>query len=140
MRVNHCGNFTKFDSWEFRKWYKCLKFVITEYFTTWIYWDWYLYWRWSRANLSNMIPSRSVRKYLKRYDIKGGMQTVLKMDKTGIWFRVLNLNEICTERCEENQLICILNCPANDTTCLSQCIREETECINGELFIEASLF
>ena len=55
---------------------------------------------------------------------------------TGFLFRVLNLNEICTERCEASHLQCILNCPSNDVNCLSQCIREETECTNGKFFIE----
>ena len=56
--------------------------------------------------------------------------------KTGFLFRVVDLNEICTEKCEENQLQCILNCLSNDPACLSQCIREETECTNGKFFIE----
>ena len=55
---------------------------------------------------------------------------------TGFSFRVIDLNEICTERCEASHLQCILNCPSNDVNCLSQCIREETECTNGKFFIE----
>ena len=45
-------------------------------------------------------------------------------------FRVLELNEVCKERCEVILLDCILQCDPNDTTCLSQCIREDTNCID----------
>ena len=55
---------------------------------------------------------------------------------TGFLFRVIDLNEICIERCEASHLQCILNCPSNDVNCLSQCIREESECFNGKFIIE----
>ena len=55
---------------------------------------------------------------------------------TGFLFRVLNLNEICTERCGATLLQCINDCETNDSPCLSKCIRDENECINGELQIK----
>ena len=59
----------------------------------------------------------------------------LKWMITGFLFRVLNLNEICTERCEATLLQCILGCESTDTSCLTDCIRDETDCINGKQFI-----
>ena len=58
---------------------------------------------------------------------------------TVVEFRVLNLNEICMERCDADLLQCILNCPENDTSFLSVCIREENECTHGEFFIKKIL-
>ena len=57
---------------------------------------------------------------------------------TGFLFRVLNLNEICTERCGATLLQCIQGCEPDDSSCLSECIRDEIECINGNLLVDIS--
>ena len=60
------------------------------------------------------------------------------MNDNGVLFRVLNLNEICTERCGATLLQCIQDCESDDSSCLSECIREEIECINGNLLVDIS--
>ena len=67
---------------------------------------------------------------------KRGSKRSLTWMITRFWFRVIDLKEICTDRCEASHLQCILNCPSNNFGCLSQCIREESECFNGKFFIE----
>ena len=57
------------------------------------------------------------------------------MNDNLVFFRVINLNEICIERCEASLLQCILNCEANETSCLKKCTREVTECTQGKLSI-----
>ena len=52
-----------------------LKILITKYFTIWIYWDWYLYCWWSRANWTILIHFWSVRKYLWKYYIANRTKT-----------------------------------------------------------------
>ena len=54
-------------------------------------------------------------------------------------FSVVDLNKICTERCEAVLLQCINECPNNDTNCFSQCIREQTDCFNGKIPISVGI-
>ena len=43
---------------------------------------------------------------------------------------VPELNMICTDKCEDDQLECIIECES-DVNCVSQCIRDGTKCIQG---------
>ena len=64
----------------------------------------------------------------KKYQIR--VETVPKMADNRDKFSVVDLNQICKERCSATLLQCIAQCSINDTNCYSQCIREETDCIN----------